>query len=136
VLLSLRRKTQKRKESNMNPTLPSLRFQAHLAFPQCLPSIQKCQKSLQSLPTPTHRHKDNAAKIKNRLTNDKNGQLPTSGIFYCRVSANLKGCSSLQSSSWFDSDVLQNRQQKHTAIRVCLESTPARVECCTKDGRL
>jgi hypothetical protein len=44
-------------------------------------------------------------------------QLPTSGIFYCRVSANLKGCSSLQSSSWFDSDVLRNRQQKHTAIR-------------------
>jgi hypothetical protein len=41
----------------------------------------------------------------------------TCGIFYCRVSANLKGCSSLQTSSWLDSDVLRNRQQKHTANR-------------------
>ena len=47
----------------------------------------------------------------------KEGQLVTCGIFYCRDSANLKGCGSLQSSSWFDSDVLRNRQQKHTAIR-------------------
>jgi len=59
---------------------PSLRFQAHLAFPQGLPSIQKCQKSLQARPTPTHSQKDSAAKIKDRLTNDKNGQLVTSGI--------------------------------------------------------
>ena len=44
-------------------------------------------------------------------------QLPTCGIFYCRVSANMKGCGSLQTSSWLDSDVLRNRQQKHTAIR-------------------
>jgi len=43
---------------------PSLRFQAHLAFTQGLPSIQKCQKSLQALPTPTHGQKDIAAKIK------------------------------------------------------------------------
>ena len=48
---------------------------------------------------------------------DKNAQLLTCGIFYCRVSANLKGCGSLQTSSWLDSDVLRNRQQKHTAIR-------------------
>ena len=47
----------------------------------------------------------------------KEHQLPTCGIFYCRVSANMKGCGSLQTSSWFDSDVLRNRQQKHTAIR-------------------
>ena len=46
---------------------------------------------------------------------DKNAQLLTCGIFYCRVSANLKGCGSLQTSSWLDSDVLRNRQQKHTA---------------------
>ena len=65
---------------------PSLRFQAHLAFPQGLPSIQKCQKSLQARPTPTHGQKDSAAKIKDRLTNDKNGQLVTGGIFYCRDS--------------------------------------------------
>jgi hypothetical protein len=55
----------------------SLRFKAHLAFPQCLPSILKCQKSLQAHPTPTHGQKDNAAKIKDRLRNDKNGQLVT-----------------------------------------------------------
>ena len=48
---------------------------------------------------------------------DKNGQLVTSGIFYCRVSAEINGCGSLQTSSWFDSDVLRNRQQKHTADR-------------------
>lgn len=41
----------------------------------------------------------------------------TCGIFYCRDSAKMKGCSSLQTSSWFDSDVLRSRQQKHTAVR-------------------
>ena len=59
---------------------PSLRFQAHLAFPQGLPSFQKYQKSLQARPTPTHRQKDSAAKIKDRLANDKNGQLVTKCI--------------------------------------------------------
>jgi hypothetical protein len=59
-----------------NPTA-SLRFQAHLAFPQCLPSTLKCQKSLQARPTRTQGQKDSAAKIKDRLTNDKNGQLVT-----------------------------------------------------------
>ena len=73
----------------MNPTLPSLRFQAHLAFPQGLLSDQKCQKSLQARPTPTHGQKDSAAKIKDRITNDKNGQLVTGGIFYCRDSADF-----------------------------------------------
>ena len=42
-------------------------------------------------------------------------QQPTCGIFYCRYSANMKGCGSLQTSSRFDSDLLRNRQQKHTA---------------------
>ncbi len=46
---------------------PSLRFQAHLAFPQGLPAIPKCQKSLQALPSPTHGLKDNVAKIKDRI---------------------------------------------------------------------
>jgi hypothetical protein len=58
---------------------PSLRFQAHLAFSQGLPSDQKCQKSLQALPTPMLGQKDSTSKIKDRLTNDKNGQLPTCG---------------------------------------------------------
>jgi len=47
----------------------------------------------------------------------KEGQLVTCGIFYCRDSAEIKGCGSLQTSSWLDSDVLRNRQQKHTAVR-------------------
>ena len=47
----------------------------------------------------------------------KYNQPITCGIFYCRDSANLKGCGSLQTSSWFDSAVLRNRQQKHTAVR-------------------
>ena len=42
-------------------------------------------------------------------------QAVTCGIFYCRVSANMKVCGSLQTSSWLDSDMLRNRQQKHTA---------------------
>jgi len=47
-------------------------------------------------------------------------QAVTSGIFYCRESANLKDCGSLQTSSWLDRDVLRNRQQKHTASR-CMQ---------------
>jgi len=47
----------------------------------------------------------------------KEGQLVTCGIFYCRNSTEINGCSSLQASSRFDSEVLRNRQQKHTAIR-------------------
>ena len=47
----------------------------------------------------------------------KEGQLVTCGIFYCRVSAEIKVCGSLQTSSWLDSDVLRIRQQKHTANR-------------------
>ena len=41
----------------------------------------------------------------------------TGGIFYCRDSAEINGCGSLQTSLRFDSEVLRNRQQKHTAIR-------------------
>ena len=96
---------------------PSLRFQAHLAFPQGLPSIQKCQKSLQARPTPTNGQKDSAAKIKVEISEDKNGQLVTGGIFYCRDSAEINVCGSLQTSSWLDSEVHRSRQQKHTAIR-------------------
>lgn len=63
--------------------------------------------------------KNGMTELKNYLKplTDKNAQLVTCGIFYCRVIANLKGCGSLQTSSWLDSDVLRNRQQKHTAIR-------------------
>jgi hypothetical protein len=41
----------------------------------------------------------------------------TCGIFYCRDSAVVKVCGSLQTSSRVDSGVLRSRQQKHTAIR-------------------
>ena len=55
-------------------THPSLRFQAHLAFPQGLPSNQKCQKSLQARPTPTHGQKDSAANLTEYKTTNKNRQ--------------------------------------------------------------
>lgn len=45
--------------------------------------------------------------------------LVTCGIFYCRVRGELKVRGLLQISSWFDSDVLRNRQQKHTANPLC-----------------
>ncbi len=41
----------------------------------------------------------------------------TCGIFYCRYSAEIEACGSLQTLLRFDSDVLRNRQQKHTAVR-------------------
>jgi len=45
----------------------------------------------------------------------KEHQAVTGGIFYCRVSAEMKSCGSLETLYRFDSDVLRNRQQKHTA---------------------
>jgi hypothetical protein len=78
----------------MNSTLPYLCLQAHLAFSQGLPSDQKCQKSLQARLTPTQGQKDSAAKIKDRLTNDKNGQLVTKAKIKRAESANLKGSTS------------------------------------------
>lgn len=89
---------------------PSLRFQAHLAFPQGLPSFQKCQKSLQARPAPTHGQKDSAAKIKDRLTNDKNGQLVTRYIKNWADTTKIKGSSSLQTLYRFDSDALRSAQ--------------------------
>ena len=51
------------------------------------------------------------------MTENEEKRCITSGIFYCRDSAEINGSGSLQTSSWFDSDVLRNRQQKHTAVR-------------------
>jgi len=53
------------------------------------------------------------------LSNTKT-QLLTGGIFYCRDSAKINGCSSIQTSSELESEVLRNRQQKHTANRYAL----------------
>lgn len=45
----------------------------------------------------------------------KTTEMLTCGIFYCRDSAEINGRGSLQTLSRFDSDLLRNRQQKHTA---------------------
>ncbi len=56
-------------------SLPSLRCQAHWQNPQSQRYNQISPKSLPARPTPTHGLKENAAKIKDNITNDKNGQL-------------------------------------------------------------
>ncbi|MDD4576766.1 MAG: hypothetical protein PHI36_10090 [Bacteroidales bacterium] len=50
------------------------------------------------------------------MMNKKTGDCNTSGIFYCRESAEIDGCESHQILSVFESDLLRNRQQKHAAI--------------------
>ncbi|MBM3435563.1 MAG: hypothetical protein FJY07_05015 [Bacteroidetes bacterium] len=44
-------------------------------------------------------------------------QAVTDGIFYCRDSAEINGCGSLQTSSWLDSDVLRIAKRHHTRDR-------------------
>ena len=62
--------------------------------------------------------------MKDKLTGKINNETLTRGIFYCRDSAEIKVCGSLQILSWLDSVVLRSRQQKHTAIRcVSFEKT-------------
>jgi hypothetical protein len=68
---------------------PSLRCKAHWQNAQCRPCDQILPKSLPALPTPTHSQKDNAAKIKDRNTEDKNGQLVTKAICNKGFSSNL-----------------------------------------------
>jgi hypothetical protein len=51
------------------------------------------------------------------MTENKEHQAVTSGIFYCRDSAEINDCGSLQTLFGFDSEALRNRQQKHTANR-------------------
>ena len=53
-------------------------------------------------------------------------QAVTCGIFYCRDSAEINA-GSLQTSSWFDNDVLRIRQQKHTANR-CVQPKKTTVQ--------
>jgi hypothetical protein len=77
-------------ENNMQ-TLPSLRCQAHWQNTQSQRHNQILPKSLPALPTPTHGQKDNTAKIKDRITEDKNGQLVTRAKSKRAVSGNLKG---------------------------------------------
>ena len=72
-------------------TLPSLRRQAHWQNAQSQRCDQILPKSLPALPTPTHGQKDNAAKIKDGISKDKNGQLVTKAKIKRAASANLKG---------------------------------------------
>ena len=90
------------------------------------PTLKKNKKSpplKKNKTLPTHNQTERKRMIEivekqNGMSLDKKeGQLVTCGIFYCRDSAKMKGCGSLQTSSWLDIDVLRNRQQKHTAIR-------------------
>ena len=73
---------------------PSLRYQAHLAYPQGLPSVQKCQKSLPAHPALPHRlkklHQKAIKHIDNQLYN-KNGQLVTACIVHLADSADFEG---------------------------------------------
>jgi hypothetical protein len=59
---------------------PSLRCKAHWQNAQNQRYEQILPKSLPALPTLTLGQKDNAAKIKDRITEDKNGQLVTKAI--------------------------------------------------------
>jgi len=90
------------------------------------PTLRKNKKSpplKKNKTLPTHNPTDRKRMIEivekqNGMSLDKKeGQLVTCGIFYCRDSAEINGCGSLQTSSWVDSEVLRNRQQKHTAVR-------------------
>ena len=58
----------------------SLRCKAHWQNAQSQRYDQILPKSLPALPTPTLGQTDNAAKIKDRITRDKNGQLVTKAI--------------------------------------------------------
>jgi len=63
-----------------NPSLSSLRCQAHWQNAQSQRYNQILPKSPPALPTPTHRQKDIAAKMNEKLTEVKNGQLVTKAI--------------------------------------------------------
>ena len=50
------------------------------------------------MPAQTHGQKDNAAKMKDKLTKDKEGQLVTRGIVNCRCSAGFSVSARIKSS--------------------------------------
>ena len=74
-------------------------------------------KPAKELAFPNARQTEKMQQKLKKFNEKMNNETVTRGIFYCRDSAKMKGCGSLQTSSWFDSEVLRNRQQKHTAIR-------------------
>ena len=97
-------------------------LQKSMLFPTLIKN-KKSPLSKKNITLPTHnptnkyRMTEQTKNIKDMSLEEKEGQLVTCGIFYCRDSAEINGCGSLQTSSWLDSDMLRNRQQKHTAIR-------------------
>jgi len=61
---------------------------------------------------PTHEQTEKyAAKMKDRITNDKNDQLVTRYIKNWADTTEIKGCGSLQTLYRFDNDVLRNARQ-------------------------
>jgi hypothetical protein len=66
-------------------------LQAHCQSPT---SQRSSQSFVKELAKPTHGQKDNAAKMKDRITNDKNGQLVTRAKSKRADSGNLKGIAS------------------------------------------
>ena len=113
--------------STKTPTLKQAHLQA-AASPRSNQSLQKSllcppgKKNKKSPPLkknktlPSHNPTDKNGMTKTRdilkgmSLDKKEGQLVTCGIFYCRESAEINGCGSLQTSSRVDSDVLRNRQ--------------------------
>jgi len=92
------------------------------------PSLRKTKKSpplKKNKTLPTHNPTDKNGMTElieyyNGMSLDKKeGQLVTCGIFYCRDSAEINGCGSLQTSSRVDSDVLRNRQQNIPPSVMC-----------------
>ena len=67
-------------------------------------------KPAKELAYPNARTEKYAAKMKDRLTKDKNGQLVTRYIKNWADTTEIKHCSSLQTLYRFDSDVLRNAQ--------------------------
>jgi hypothetical protein len=99
---------QSLQKSMLSPTLKKTKNLSHLKKNKTLPTHNPTDKNIMTEQIDYY----------NCMSLDKKeGQLVTCGIFYCRDSAEINGCGSLQTSSWLDSDVLRNRQQKHTAIR-------------------
>ena len=83
-----------------------LRSQAHLQVAQA-DTRPKPAKELTYSNTLTEKY---AAKMKDRITNDKNGQLVTRYIKNWADTTEIKGCSSLQTLCRFDNDVLRSAQ--------------------------
>ena len=87
--------------------MPTLRSHTHLQAAQIHAQSKACKRVC--LPKHTA-DRNNAAKIKDRLSNDKNGQLVTRYIKNWADTTEIKGCSSLQTLYRFDSDVLRSAQ--------------------------